>query len=221
MSSTQSQNISLDTPAMNQQDYAAALKHSARVRRLKILLPVITVIIGALFITVSVVRSWLPENISIEQAKIEDGKIVMEKPALSGRNGDGIAYDLKAARALQDIVSPNLITLESIAAQLPGNNGLMANIRAAIGNFDRDSEKLELPKPFDIDLSNGINAHFRSATVDLTGGSMVSNEKTSIIMKDASIVANKFVMKDKGSNLTFEGNVKVLVNPASVRKEEK
>ncbi|MCO6187360.1 LPS export ABC transporter periplasmic protein LptC [Rhizobium sp. L1K21] len=220
MSNIQSQELAVNGPAMSPRDYSAALKHSARVRRLKIILPAVTVVVAALFVSVSVVRSWLPENISIETATIEDGKIVMEKPALSGRNGDGIAYALKASRALQDIVSPNLITLESIAAQLPGSNGLMANIRAAVGNFDRDSEKLELPKPFDIDLSNGVNAHFRSASVDLTGGSMISDEKTTIIMSDASIVANKFEMKDNGQSLTFEGNVKVLVNPTSIRKEK-
>ncbi len=221
MTVAHSQNVAAHGSAMNARDYAEALRHSARVRRLKLLLPLATVLIGAVFGGASFLRSSLFENISIESAKIEDGKIVMEKPALSGRNNEGVAYTLKAAKALQDIVSPNLITLKSIAATLPGQGGLVANIRAAIGDFDRNSEKLELSKPFDIDLSNGVNAHFRSASVDLTAGTMISHEPVSIVMTDTSIVANSFVMKDKGENLVFEGAVKILMSPSAIHKEEK
>src|SRR5262245_31822865 len=83
--------------------YRDAQFHSARVRKLKILLPVAAVIISLIFIGVSVVRAYLPENLKIEAAKIENGKVVMEKPAISGRNSQGISYSMIAERALQDI----------------------------------------------------------------------------------------------------------------------
>ncbi len=220
MTSATNQNHIAQGPAMDMRDYAAALKHSRRVRGLKLLLPLATIVIGGGFVAASFLRASLFENVTIESAKIENGKIVMEKPALSGRNDDGVAYMLQATRALQDIVSPNLITLESIAAQLPGQDGLMANIRAAIGEFDRDTEKLELTKPFDIDLSNGVNAHFRSASVELANGKLTSDKPVSITMPDTSIVANRFVMKDNGGSLIFEGAVKILLNPAVLKKEE-
>jgi len=70
--------------------YKDALFHSARVKKLKFLLPVAAVVISMIFIAVSVVRAYLPENIKIEGARIEDGKVVMEKPAIAGRNADGI-----------------------------------------------------------------------------------------------------------------------------------
>ncbi len=59
--------------------YGDALFHSARVRRLKILLPVAALVIAASLTAVALVRIYLPENIKLEGAKIENGKVVMEK----------------------------------------------------------------------------------------------------------------------------------------------
>lgn len=92
--------------------YDTALRHSARVKRLKIILPLSAAIISLAFIAVSVIRTWAPEKVSLESARIEDGKIVMEKPAVAGRNEKGIDYSMNADRALQDIANPNLMTLE-------------------------------------------------------------------------------------------------------------
>jgi lipopolysaccharide export system protein LptC len=72
--------------------YRLAVSHSARVKRLKILLPIGAFIISLAFFGVSVVRAYLPENLQIASAKIENGKVVMEKPAIAGRNEDGISY---------------------------------------------------------------------------------------------------------------------------------
>ena len=72
--------------------YLQALRHSRRVRRLKILLPVGALVVSSLFVVVSIVRSFLPDNIDVKGATIENGQIVMEKPAISGRNADGIFY---------------------------------------------------------------------------------------------------------------------------------
>jgi hypothetical protein len=87
--------------------YARALSHSARVRRLKILLPVLALAISLAFIAVSWVRSMIPDGLSISGAKIENGYVVIERPALSGRNDNGIAYYVNARRALQGIANPN------------------------------------------------------------------------------------------------------------------
>lgn len=58
--------------------YDTALRHSARVKRLKIILPLGAAIVSLAFIAVSVIRTWAPDEVSLESARIEDGKIVME-----------------------------------------------------------------------------------------------------------------------------------------------
>src|SRR6478736_9993724 len=136
--------------------YSAALFHSVRVKRLKILLPVAAVIISLIFIAVSVIRAYLPESIKIEGAKIEDGKIVMARPAIAGRNADGINYSMVAEKALQDIRNPNLITLKSIKAAMPVNSDVIAHVLAQSADFDRSADTLSMHEPFTITMDNGV-----------------------------------------------------------------
>ncbi|MGK6316108.1 LPS export ABC transporter periplasmic protein LptC [Neorhizobium sp. DT-125] len=201
--------------------YQAALSHSTLVRKLKVLLPISAAVISALFIGVSVIRAYLPENLSIENARIENGKIVMERPAISGRNSDGISYSMIATRALQDIQNPNMITLEDVKAAVPINDDVIARVTATGADFDRGSDKLNLTAPFDVNLSNGITARFKSARMDIPGGTMDTPDPVDISMKEGSIVAESLKITDKGRTITFQGQVRVHLDPAAIRNQGK
>lgn len=195
------------------------MHHSARVRRLKVLLPVTAVIISLIFIAVSMIRAYLPENIKIEGAKIENGKVVMAKPAISGRNSDGINYSMLAERALQDIKNPSLITLETIKAAVPVSDGLVASVEASSADYDRATDKLALTSPFTVIMSNGLKADFKSAKLDIKGGSMSTDDPVTITKEGTSVVANSLKMADKGRVITFEGKVRMNVDPSAIRKQ--
>lgn len=199
--------------------YAEARRHSGKVRRLKIILPVMAFVISAIFIGVSVVRAFLPDNIEIAGAKIENGQIVMEKPAVSGRNADGIFYSMTAARALQSIAHPNLIRLEAIKATVPVNDQLVANVIAKAGLYDRDNEKLDMMEPFSLQLSSGVTANFRSGKLDIKAGTLVTDDTVSITTSTASLVAKRLRIEDKGYNMIFDGGVQVSLNPDAIRKK--
>lgn len=201
--------------------YDAALSHSSRVGRLKILLPVAAGVISLLFVGVAIIRTYLPENLSIESAKIEDGKIVMERPAVSGRNSDGISYSMLANKALQDIQNPNLITLKDVKAAVPINDELIARVTASSADLDRGADILKLTAPFDVNLSNGITAHFKSANLDIPGGTMNTPDAVNISMSGGSIVADSMKIIDKGHTLNFTGKVRVDLDPAAIRNKGK
>lgn len=196
--------------------YSEAKRHSARVKRLKIILPVAAALISMSFIAVSVVRSWLPEELSIESSTIENGKIVMMKPAVAGRNDDGIAYSMNADRALQDIAQPNIMTLENISAAVPSGE-IIARVLAEEGIFDRATNKLEMTKPFEINLSNGIQARFQSASVDLKGGTLTSDDPIAIDTKEGSIVAKSLQIADNGKSITFSGQVRARFDASTIK----
>lgn len=199
--------------------YGAALSHSGRVRLLKVLLPVAAVVVSLAFIAVSMVRAYLPENLKIEGAKIENGKVVMAKPAIAGRNSDGINYSMLAERALQDIKNPSLITLETIKAAVPVNDDLIARVEAQSADYDRSTDKLALTSPFTVLLSNGLTADFKSAKLDIKGGSMSTDDPVTITKEGTSVVANSLKMTDKGRVITFEGKVRMNVDPSAIRKQ--
>ena len=197
--------------------YQAAVAHSARVRKLRIWLPIGAVVISAVFISVSVIRAYLPENLSVESARIEDGKIVMERPAIAGRNDDGISYSMTAVRALQDIANPNMITLEDVKAAVPLNVNTIARVVATEGIFDRGTDRMELTAPFDVNLSNGTTAKFQSAQLDVVAGTLNTDDPVSIDTEQASIVAQSLKITDKGRTITFAGQVRVNIEAAAIR----
>ncbi|CAN7262543.1 LPS export ABC transporter periplasmic protein LptC [Pararhizobium sp. LjRoot255] len=198
--------------------YTVAARHSRLVRRLKIILPLVAVVIGAIFVAVSVVRAFLPENLQIENATIENGKIVMQNPAISGRNKQDISYSMKAVRALQDIANPDIITLETIHAEMPVNETLIATVEATSGIYDRGGNTLNMNAPFSIRMNNGVVADFQTAYLDINAGEMETKKPIAISMNGGSIVAQSLRMTDKGRIVTFEGMVKVVVDPKTIRK---
>ena len=199
--------------------YQAALAHSVRVRKLRIWLPIGAAVISLVFIAVSFARAYLPENISVENATIENGKIVMERPAIAGRNDDGISYSMTASRALQDIQNPNMITLENIKAAVPVNEETIARVIATEGIFDRGTDGMQLTAPFDVNLSNGITAKFQSARLDVVAGTLETDETVAIDTEQASVVAQSLKITDKGRTITFSGQVRVDIEAAAVRNK--
>lgn len=199
--------------------YQAALRHSARVRKLRVWLPISAAVISLLFIAISVVRAYLPEDISIEDARIENGKIVMERPAIAGRNDDGISYSMTALRALQDIKNPNMITLENVKAAVPINEDTIARVVAKEGIFDRGTDGMQMTAPFDVNLSNGITAKFQSARLDVVGGTLDSEDEVVINTEQASIVAQSLKITDKGRTINFAGQVRVNIEAAAIRNK--
>lgn len=198
--------------------YTAALAHSRRVKRLKVLLPVAALLISLAFIAVSVVRTYLPENISVGGVKIENGKIVMEKPAVSGRNNEGISYTMLAERALQDIENPDLITLQTIKASVPVSRDVLASVTAIEALYNRAKDGLKMTAPFSINLNSGIRAEFQSADLDVKAGRMETLHPVSISTKSGSILAESMKMTDKGRTILFRGKVKVSIEAAAVHK---
>lgn len=201
--------------------YRRASRHSARVRFLKIALPTLGLVVAAAFAIVSIVSTYIPDELEVESATIENGKVVMKNPAIAGRNRDGISYSMKADRALQDMKNPDIIQLENIRAKMPVNEQLIAQVDAVTGIYDRGRNILDMTAPFTIRLNTGLEAAFRDAHLDINGGRMSTQQPITIQSKEASIVAQSMRMADKGRTVVFEGDVVVNVDPAAIRNREK
>jgi lipopolysaccharide export system protein LptC len=199
--------------------YDTAVRHSRRVWRLKILLPLLAIVVTVGFLGISYLRTAVPGNVELVSARIEDGKIVMEAPAISGTNADGARYSMKAAEALQDIKNPSMITLQKIQAEVPVNKQISAKVEGDSGIFDRDTDRLEMTAPFSIKLSNGMNAQFQSAHLDVPAGQMLTTDPVTINTDKTTISASTLRMTDKGQVIIFEGGVKVSIAADTIRKK--
>jgi lipopolysaccharide export system protein LptC len=199
--------------------YKRALSHSARVRRLKILLPLLAIVISLGFVAVSWIKTMLPENLSIGGATIENGRIVMEKPAISGRNDEGISYFMNAERALQAILNPNDIALEGIEAAVPIRGDLIARVKGKAAKFDRATDKLDMTAPFVVTLSSGVVVNFQSAHLDPHAGLLQSDQPVTVKGRDSTLVAKSMKITDKGRVIAFNGDVRVVVSPAAFQSK--
>ena len=190
----------------------AADRHSRRVRRLKILLPV-----GALAIVVAVaavawVQSRLQGALDVKTVLFSKDGLTMVEPHLSGHT-QGRSYDVSAARAFQNIQNPKIIGLEGITGRIEMADGTWAKIESTKGVYDGTREWLTLDGSVVVTTSSGWRAGSEHAEVDLTNGRVVSDRRVLIAGRNGSIESDRIDVGDGGHRLLFEGNVRMFVQP--------
>lgn len=200
------------------EQYLLAQQHSRLVKRLKIALPVLATVLVLGFFTVSWLATQLPEGVSVTSASIEDGKLVMYKPVLTGENEQNQSYEFKAAKALQDLTSPDIIELLDISADIPVSSEMNAKLQASSGFFDRNKQTVRFDKPFRVTTDKGMVADLESADVDIGSGQLTSKSPVRIRTPEASVDAESMRMTDKGNTIILENKVRMTINPKTLDK---
>jgi len=200
------------------EQYLIALQHSRLVRRLKIALPVLATMLVLGFFTVSWLATQVPDGVSVTSASIEDGKLVMYKPVLTGENDRNQSYEFKAAKALQDLTSTDIIELQDISANIPVSSEMNAKLEAAIGFLDRSKQTMRFDQPFRVTTDKGMVADLGSADIDIGSGQLTSNSPVRIRMPDASVDAESMRMTDKGNTIILENKVRMTIIPKSLNE---
>ena len=200
--------------------YRLARRHSRIVRALKILLPVSAALILVAFVAVSWIDTLGPEGVAIESVSLRDGKLVMQNPVMSGQGSDARPYSMRAARAVQDLSTPDVIVLEEIVADLPVSNGDKAVLNALSGTYDRVAQTLVFDQAFTVTSEAGMQAELQSADIDLAEGNLATSDPVSIRSEDASVVAQSMKMQDKGRVIIFQDKVRMTINPSALKPKD-
>ena len=72
----------------------------------------------------------LPNNFHVDRSVLQDGKLIMSDPVLTGQNGTGGVYRVTAQRAIQSLSNPNDVRLENIKGSFPLSGGKVARLEA-------------------------------------------------------------------------------------------
>lgn len=198
-------------------DYAAALRHSRRVRLLKIAFPAATLFAIAVFVGTTMISRVLPEGASVDSAAISEGKLVMSNPVMTGQMGDDQSYSVKALRAVQDLSAQSVIRLEDIVADFPFNGTEMAVLSAISGIYNRDEEFLSLNQPFTVTTEAGMTAELSSAHIDIKSGKLSSDQQVKIDTDKATLIAQSLTMENNGATITFDNGVRMTIKPGAVK----
>jgi lipopolysaccharide export system protein LptC len=189
--------------------FHSAHRHSARVKRLKFILPATVLLMVALFVG----KSWIsvPDGVSIDLSgtAIEGGRLVMSSPKLDGFTKENRAYTMTATRAIQDIGDGSRIDLEGIDAKLPFETSNWITVAARTGAYDRTANTLDLGEDVTVTTDGGVKAMLKSAKVDIASGTINTSDPVNITLEGAKLQAESMTIRDNGAVLIFDKRVRM------------
>ncbi|MCF3932300.1 LPS export ABC transporter periplasmic protein LptC [Acuticoccus sp. M5D2P5] len=190
-----------------------ARRHTRRVKRLRVLLPIVSGIIVLGLAGAAIIPKLVPLSMLAGLSLTSDG-LVMNEPRLSGHLGEGRRYEVVAERAVQSLLTPSRLSLEALNVNLDMGDGQTVNIHGDIAKYDTGTEILELSEGVSINSSDGNHAKLDNATVHLSEGRVEGEGGIDIDSPRGRIRAGRIDVTDGGGLIRFTGGVSITINPA-------
>ena len=192
-----------------------ARRHSRFVAWMRRGLPLVAVLAVAGFGATAWLSNALPDGLSIEAVRVEGGDLVMTKPRLRGFDERDQPYSLDAERATQNVVNPDRFTLVDVLAEIPMPDGRRVTVLSDGAEYDRATDRLEIPESFTLIVDDGTVGTFANGSVNIADGTMSTTGKVEIENEQARIVADGLDVDEADGIATFTGNVRVTIEPGS------
>jgi lipopolysaccharide export system protein LptC len=206
-------------PADRAREFAAAERHSARVRLLRT-----AILVGALggvgmLAGIAVFDPFGPKTTSFTFGSlgVDGTKITMDRPKLTGFRNDGKPYSLHAQKAVQDAKRPEIVELSGVEGEIGMADDEPMRLRADSGVYDTVRERMDLTH--NVRIGNArYDVRLASASVDFKTGLYRSDEPVEVrIGRDTTILADKATAINNGEQLVFDGRVRTTIRPAEDR----
>lgn len=194
----------------------AASGHSRAVRHLRWLLPAAALVIVGGFAAAMVAPTLMP-GVDLGDVGVSSEGLVMANPKLSGHDGDR-SYDITAERAVQSLTNPKLIELDGIDARISLPNEAWVVLKAKHGQYDSEVERLKLSEGITLESSDGEQATFTTADIDLKTGLVISDSPLTIDGPRGKITAGSAEASGDGTGIVFKNGVKLDLNPSAAEK---
>ncbi|MCL2715104.1 MAG: LPS export ABC transporter periplasmic protein LptC [Alphaproteobacteria bacterium] len=212
MAITMAMNSMQDPPfdAQLQARFRRAERHSRQVRFLRVAVPAAVALSMALIVARATILNpfyHAAGNLpAITDVGIEGSK-VSGKMHLKGTSPDKRPYEVWADRAIEDILDPNHIELQGLLGKMLMADDSTLVLNARSGFFDNKSQVLDLRKDIVLHTSAGQEARLSRAVVDMTKGTITSDEPVVVKLGTANVSSNRLTVSEGGAVVHFEGNV--------------
>jgi lipopolysaccharide export system protein LptC len=191
--------------------FAIAARHSRMVRVLRVAVPAAVVLAMAAVLFVSIFnpfRMLLPRlPIEMGNMVVSGTKITMESPHMAGYTPDRRPYEVWAKTATQDVTDPDHVELKTLRAKLLMEDQSTVTLDARNGLMDTKQQVLDLHKDIYLQTSTGYEAWLTQAWVDMSKGTVTSEEHVDVKWLDGKVSADKLRITGGGEVVRFEGNV--------------
>jgi lipopolysaccharide export system protein LptC len=196
--------------------YAKAMRHSRRVRRMRLAVPVV---VAAALLAVAGLSIFNPFRIlsklpiDIGKLAVSGTKITMDSPHLAGFTPDRRPYELWAKAAVQDVTNPNSVELQELRAKVEMEDRSTVAMDARRGVFDTKSQLLSLKDNILMQSTTGYEARLTQAEVDLRAGTVSSDEPVAVKLLNGTLDAQRLRITEGGELVRFEGGVHMILVP--------
>lgn len=199
-----------DAEADREAAFARAYRHSRRVRRLRVAVPIVTI---GLFSLVVFISWWDPLKalnlpVSIGSISMSGSKVTMEAPRLTGYTTDNRFYRVAATRAEHDITQSHIVALSAIDAEMEMEGGGTARVISPAGVLDTKTGRVELNQEVSVTTSNGQSGKVGHALIDTRGGTIQSNGPVALASPRGELFSERMDIRDNGKVIVLEGRVR-------------
>jgi lipopolysaccharide export system protein LptC len=198
--------------------FRKAIRHSRRVRILRLALPVsilAAIAFGLLAARFDPLRMLTTLPVDFSSLVVSGTKITMQQPRIAGFTSDSRPYELTAHAAAQDVVNPDMIELQGIHGKTEMPDKAVFEMTADGGVYDSKAEMLTLRQNIVFKSSGGFEVYLSEAVVDVHGSNVVSEKPVEVRMQQGTIKANRMDVVDSGKEIRFGGGVTMVMTSGS------
>ncbi|KQT64338.1 hypothetical protein ASG54_02240 [Aureimonas sp. Leaf460] len=196
-------------------EFKRARRHSRKVSVMKVALPLLAVLIVAGGAGATWLARSLPDELPLNAFGLENGRLVMQDPRLSGTDGQDRPYSMVAKRAIQSLTGGGGVELEAVKANIGISPTATADIVATRGLYDAGAQTLRLYEGLEVTTSDGMTIEMSGADIALEGGSMEGAGPVHIRTQEQTVEAGSLSVADGGQSLSFRNGVKMTLMPSA------
>lgn len=190
--------------------FRAAVRHSARVRMLKLVLPICAAAVSGLyFLPGSIKVETKVGTVNIKDVDLSKDGLKMTNPKLSGVHEKHGSYVIEAESATQNVKQPEFVTLNTIVANLTSLSGGKTKLTAPGGIYHSKKEELTFDKGVEISGDAGMSGHLKTATAYIQNHVLVSADPVAFRYHDSTINAQSMTIYTNEQRVVFTGGVQV------------
>src|SRR5262245_1757459 len=154
--------------------FRAAVRHSRRIRILRVVVPgaVVLAVAGGLGVAALLkpLRALTGVPVDVGSLVVSGTKIMMQQPRLAGFTRDNRRYDMTAQAAGQDLTKPDMVELHGINATMEMKDRVVFETTAKTGFYNTKTEQLTLNQNIVVTSSSGYQAFLSEAVIDVRAG---------------------------------------------------
>lgn len=192
-------------------EFERAKRHSARVRTLKVLLPLAACGIVSLYALPSLLSVSVDNGrgqATVRAITLDAGSLKMLDPRIKGVNEKQDAYDFVADSATQASKNADVMYLDKIRGKVVSQDGKITTLTAPNGVHNNKADEMTFNNGVVVKREPDMTATFETATAYMKQQTVISKTPVVVRLRESTIHSDNMTLHWGEQRAIFEGNVR-------------